>query len=212
MVRAPAKRSLAPLLGIALVFGCLVARDGLARPKDGAEGLPKERRAEPRLLVAHKGQYRLRLYERGKLVKTYVIALGQNPVGHKREEGDNRTPEGRYRVIQKAVGPFPGAIGAYLGPRWIRLNYPNDQDAETGQRRGLITAAQAEQIRVANRAGGLPPGSTKLGGGIGIHGWNGRWPGNDRQNLTWGCIGLQNDELVELYDRIEVGTQVIVYP
>jgi hypothetical protein len=185
---------------------------GASTGTDDAEGLTKELRAEPRLLIARKGQYRMRLYARGKLVKTYVIGLGQNPLGHKQQEGDNRTPEGSYRIIQKLVGPFTGAYGEFLGPRWIRLNYPNDQDAEAGLRRGLVTKAQVEQILAANRAGTQPLKDTKLGGGIGIHGWSGKWPGDDRQNLTWGCLSLQNPDLEDLYDRVEVGTTVIILP
>jgi len=207
---------------IAILFG-LGSSAGLAQTTTGgprgaltgshdAEVLTRALRAEPRLLIARKGQYRMRLYAHGELVKTYVIGLAQNPIGHKQEEGDNRTPEGRYRIIQKVVGPFPGAFGAFLGPRWIRLNYPNDEDAEAGLRRGLVTKAQVAKIHAANRAGVQPPKDTKLGGGIGIHGWFGKWPGEDRQNLTWGCITLQNPDLEDLYDRVQVGTRVIILP
>ena len=185
---------------------------GAATRAGDADGLTDELRAEPRLLIARKGQYRMSLYARGKLVKTYVIGLGQTPLVHKQEDGDNRTPEGRYRITQKLRGPFPGTYGAFLGPRWIGLGYPNDQDAEAGLRRGLLTRTQVEQIRAAHRAGAQPPQDTKLGGGIGIHGWSGRWPRDDRQNLTWGCITLQNPELEDLYDRVEVGTPVIILP
>jgi hypothetical protein len=214
------------IVGLVLVLGrgvgCLAqARNGQREiagrapssdPSDDAEVLSGGLRSEPTLLIARKGQYRMRLYARGRLVKTYVIGLGQSPVGHKQQDGDDRTPEGRYRIIQKAEGPFAGDYGPYLGPRWLRINYPNDQDADAGFRRGLISQAQLDKIRAANRAGTLPPKDTKLGGGIGIHGWSGEWPGDDRQNLTWGCISLQNPELIDLYDRVEVGTQVIILP
>jgi murein L,D-transpeptidase YafK len=177
-----------------------------------AEDVPQDLRAEPLLLIVRKGQYRMRLYAQGKLSKTYVIGLGQEPIGHKQKEGDNRTPEGRYRIIQKALGPFSGEFGAYLGPRWIRLNYPNDHDAQIGLDQGLITKDQFDRILAANRAGTQPLKDTRLGGGIGIHGWAGDWPGADRQNLTWGCISLQNRDLEDLYDRVEIGTQVVIDP
>jgi lipoprotein-anchoring transpeptidase ErfK/SrfK len=185
---------------------------GAAVRADAVDGLTDEQRAEPLLLIARKGQYRMRLYARGRLVKTYVIGLGQKPLGHKQEAGDNRTPEGRYRITQKRRGPFPGTYGAFMGTRWIGLSYPNDQDAEAGLRRGALTKSEVEQIRAAHRAGTQPPQDTKLGGGIGIHGWSGRWPGEDRQNLTWGCISLQNPDLEDLYDRVEIGTPVIILP
>jgi hypothetical protein len=179
---------------------------------DRHDPIPADLRAAPSLLVARKSEYRMRLYARGKLVKTYVIGLGQSPQGHKQREGDNRTPEGRYRIIQKVVGPFAGAYGEFLGPRWIRLNYPNDDDARAGFRRGAIDKAELQAIVDANRAGTEPPKNTKLGGGIGIHGWSGPWPGADRQNLTWGCLSLQNADLEDLYDRIEIGTPVLILP
>jgi murein L,D-transpeptidase YafK len=197
---------------LALVGVAALARSRAPTSTGDAEVLTEELRAEPRLLIAHKGQYRLRLYSRGKLVKTYVIGLGQSPVGQKQDQGDNRTPEGRYRITQKLPGPFPGTYGAFLGSRWIGLGYPNDQDAEAGLRRGVLTKAQVEQIRAANRAGSQPPQDTRLGGGIGIHGWSGKWPGDDRQNVTWGCISLQNPDLEDLYDRIEVGTLIVILP
>ncbi len=188
------------------------AQAGAAIRADDADGLTTELRAEPRLLIARKGQYRMRLYARGKLVKTYVIGLGQAPLGHKQEAGDNRTPEGRYRITEKQRGPFQGTYGAFMGSRWIGLSYPNIQDAEAALRRGSLTKTEVEQIRSAHRAGRQPPQNTKLGGGIGIHGWSGKWPGDDRQNLTWGCISLQNPDLEDLYNRVRVGTPVIILP
>lgn len=174
--------------------------------------IPEELADEPTVLVAWKSRYRMGLYNKGELVKTFVIGLGQTPVGHKVRQGDNRTPEGDYRVIQKTRGPFRGRYGRYLGVGWMRLNYPNEQDAESGFAQGLISETEKEQIIAANRDGREPPKSTRLGGGIGIHGWWGSWPGEDRQDLTWGCLTLQNRQMEELFRRIEVGTRVMIYP
>jgi lipoprotein-anchoring transpeptidase ErfK/SrfK len=30
--------------------------------------------------------------------------------------------------------------------------------------------------------------------------------------VTWGCISLQNPDLEDLYDRIEVGTLIVILP
>ena len=164
------------------------------------------------LLVAHKGQYRMHLYAKGKLLKTYVIGLGQAPLGHKQQQGDNRTPEGTYKIIQKSRGPFEGEYAHYLGVAWMRLNYPNNADAIAGFSKGLITEKQKNAIIAANNAGKEPLKTTKLGGGIGIHGWYGEWPGDDKQNLTWGCISVQNTELEDLYKRVPLGTTVVILP
>lgn len=163
------------------------------------------------LLIAWKSQYRMQLYYKGKLQKTYIIGLGQEPIGHKQQQGDNKTPEGNYRIIQKTVGPFTsGGSSAWLGTRWMRLNYPNNADAKSGLDRKLISRDEYNRIVAANKAGKEPPKNTKLGGGIGIHGWNGSWPGEDQQDLTWGCISLQNDQVEDLYDLVGLQTRVVI--
>jgi hypothetical protein len=163
------------------------------------------------LLVAYKSKYRMQLYYSGKLIKTYIIGLGQEPVGHKQQQGDNRTPEGNYRIIQKTVGPFDGS-NPYLGNRWMRLNYPNNADAKAGLEKKLITQSEYNKIVAANKAGTEPLKTTKLGGGIGIHGWYGSWPGDDEQDLTWGCITMQNSEVEDLYGRVKLQTRIVIYP
>ena len=197
-------------------FLILVVGLGLAaQPALGVEparALPSDLRGEPLVLLAKKSEYRMHLFASGKLVKTYVIGLGQQPIGHKQKQDDNRTPEGRYFIIQKALGPFPGMFRAYLGTRWLRINYPNDDDARAGLAKGLIDKLQFAKILAANKEGREPPKDTALGGGIGIHGWNGNWPGPDKQNLTWGCLSLPNNDLEDLYDRVSVGTPIVILP
>src|ERR1041385_3621878 len=46
------------------------------------------------LLIARKSDYRMKLYYRGKFIREYIIALGQDPIGPKLQQGDNKTPEG----------------------------------------------------------------------------------------------------------------------
>jgi hypothetical protein len=162
------------------------------------------------LLIASKTDYRMKLYAKGILLKTYHIALGQEPFGPKQRQGDNKTPEGVYKIIQKSRGPFYGDYSQYLGVAWMRLNYPNNADAINGFKKGLITEAQKNAIIKANNEGKEPPKNTTLGGGIGIHGWYGSWPGDDRQNLTWGCISMQNKDLDDIYGRVPLGTTIII--
>lgn len=163
------------------------------------------------LLLAYKSKYRMQLYYSGKLIKTYIIGLGQEPIGHKQQQGDNRTPEGNYYIIEKAVGPFMSS-NPYLGNRWMRINYPNDADAKAGLDKKFITESEYNKIVAANKSGKEPPKTTKLGGGIGIHGWYGDWPGDDEQDLTWGCITLENPDVEDLYDRVGIKTRVVILP
>ncbi|MCU0435305.1 MAG: peptidoglycan DD-metalloendopeptidase family protein [Bacteroidia bacterium] len=168
--------------------------------------------AQDTLLVAVKNTYRMKLYARGREVKEYRIALAQEPIGHKQQQGDNRTPEGEYKIIQKALGPFTGNYANYLGKAWMRINYPNNHDADAALAKKKITQTQYNSILAANKAGKEPLKTTVLGGGIGIHGWDGNWPGNDKQNLTWGCISVQNNELIDLYKRVPVYTKILILP
>jgi hypothetical protein len=176
------------------------------------DSLPDSLAKIENLLIAHKSDYRMSLYAKGKLIKTYIIALGQEPIGPKLQQGDNKTPEGTYKIIQKSRGPFEGDYSQYLGVAWMRINYPNNADAENGFKKGWITEVQKKSIYDANEKGIAPPKTTKLGGGIGIHGWWGEWPDKDQQNLTWGCISLQNVDLDDLYGRVPVGTTILILP
>ena len=163
------------------------------------------------LIIASKKDYRLLFCKSGKVVEDLPIALSQNPLGPKVEDGDNRTPEGEYRIIQKAEGPFAGEYGKFLGSRWMRLNYPNPRDARTALAAGRITQKQCEAILAAHQAGRMPPPGTKLGGGVGIHGWASDWP-DGSNNLTWGCLSLREADLKKLYALTESGTVVLIHP
>jgi murein L,D-transpeptidase YafK len=196
---------------VVLCLFCLLAA-GQPRGAELLRELPADLRKAPVALLAMKSTYRLHLFAAGKLIRTYVIGLGQSPSGPKQKEGDNRTPEGRYTIIQKAMGPFSGDYGAYLGTRWLRISYPNDDDARAALDKGTIDRATFDRIVAANKVGREPPRNTGLGGGIGIHGWNGKWPGKDKQNVTWGCLSLQNEDVEDLYARVPVGTTIVIRP
>lgn len=58
--------------------------------------LPKSAQVDS--IVVYKSKRAMLLYSNGKLVKTYTIALGRNPIGAKEFEGDRRTPEGMYYI------------------------------------------------------------------------------------------------------------------
>ncbi|MEZ4938876.1 MAG: L,D-transpeptidase [Crocinitomicaceae bacterium] len=167
---------------------------------------------ENKLLIAIKSEYKIYFIQKGKITKILEIALGQSPKGHKVKQGDNKTPEGEYRLSQKAKGPFSGTVGPYFGERWIRLSYPNAYDAEIGYKRKLISKAEKEQIENAIKNNQMPPKNTQLGGGIGIHGWSGEWDPNQNRDLTWGCISINNSDLIPLYDQLEVGDKIIISP
>jgi len=150
---------------------------------------------EPKIIVL-KSKRQLLLYSDGKVVRTYRVGLGFNPVDDKVKEGDGATPEGElYVFIKNPKSAYYLSLG---------ISYPSIEDAERGLRAGLITRAQYKQIVSAIQRKVAPPQNTRLGGQIYIHG-----NGSDR-DWTWGCIALEDKDMKELFDAIVVGTSVII--
>lgn len=166
---------------------------------------------EGRILIAVKHRYQLHVCEKGQITHSMPIALGQDGRQRKMAEGDNRTPVGDYLITQKALGPFEGDYGAYLGAAWLRLNYPNAYDARTAFREGRISKQEHAAIVTAASRGALAPIGTPLGGGIGIHGWISDWPDGENQ-LTWGCLSLRQADLLKLHSLVKKGTRVLILP
>lgn len=159
-------------------------------------------------ILIKKSERKLYLYrlEHGveKLAKTYQIALGNNPTGTKRKQGDGATPEGDYYITHKnARSRFYLSLG---------VSYPNIADADRGLKDDLITQAEHQAIARAIRNKTKPPQNTKLGGDIFIHGGGtGKLFGLAR-DWTLGCVALENDEIKELFDLVPVKTPVKIAP
>ncbi|HZF38980.1 MAG TPA: L,D-transpeptidase family protein [Blastocatellia bacterium] len=159
-------------------------------------------------VLVKKGERKLYLYvwEDGKerLAKTYQIALGNNPTGSKRRQGDGATPEGDYYITHKNP-----RSNFYLS---LGVSYPNIVDADKGLKEGLITKAEHQAIVDAIRAKTKPPQNTRLGGDIFIHGGGtGKLFGLVR-DWTLGCVALENGEIKELFEMIPVKTPVKIVP
>lgn len=151
----------------------------------------------PRLVV-HKARRELLVYSGEKVLKTYRVGLGLNPVPPKKRQGDRATPEGTYVVCRKNPrSRFVLSLG---------LSYPNPADAQIGLAAGLISRRQYRQIVESARAGACPPWNTPLGGEVFIHG------SGSETDWTWGCVALDDDAIRELFPRIPVGTPVVIEP
>jgi lipoprotein-anchoring transpeptidase ErfK/SrfK len=130
--------------------------------------------------------------------------LGDGGPGDKERAGDHKTPEGKFIVCQKSV---LSPADEYLGTRWMRLSYPNAEDASRGLQQGLIDKQTYNAIATAAMNGGTPPLNSSLGGGVGIHGGSTPALGSD---WTWGCVGLRNSDVEEFYSFIKAGTPVVI--
>lgn len=153
----------------------------------------------------------LRVYERGVLVKTAEIGLGQG-TGPKIRQGDLKTPKGMYFVLEKRHGKFSGDYGEYYGGYWIKLNYPNAFDAARGLAEGWIDASRANSIAKAWWARSATDQRTKLGGGIGMHGWIEEWvaPDGGAAHLSWGCVVMHLRDVADIFERVPIGATVVI--
>ena len=165
---------------------------------------------EANLVLIDQESYKMRLYRNGQSLGEYEISLGQGS-GQKQIQGDNKTPKGMYFVIQKHRGKFPGSFGEYFGGHWIKVNYPNKYDAARGKADGLISARQAAEIssKWEKRLPTLQ--NTKLGGGIGFHGWNKEWSDDGARHLSWGCVVMHIYDIKKLFDRIPENSMVVIF-
>lgn len=136
-------------------------------------------------LEVKKAERRMMAYSRGRLVRVYVIALGENPVGRKRYEGDRKTPEGKYTIN----GKNPNS--AYY--KNLGISYPDAQDRKAA---AALGKSPGGDIKIH----GLAPEFASLG------------KAHRNSDWTWGCIAVTNEEMEELYNRTPIGIGIEIKP
>jgi len=127
-----------------------------------------------RLLIAYAGGQPIRAY-RG-------IQFGDAPMGHKRFQGDERTPEGRYVIDTRNP-----RSSYHLS---LRISYPNAADRAHAARHGRSPGGD---IFIHGQPNWLAAG---------------RMPGD----WTDGCIALSNGEIEELWQIVPDGTVIDIRP
>lgn len=137
------------------------------------------------LILVEKARRVMSVYHQGKLLKSYKIALGFAPIGHKEQEGDGKTPEGIYSISAK----YPQSQ-FYLA---LQISYPNSNDLKNARKKGVSAGGQ---IMIHG-----------LGKGFG-------WLGKLHVNRDWtlGCVAVTNEEIKEIYNAIATGTKVEIRP
>jgi murein L,D-transpeptidase YafK len=79
-------------------------------------------------ILVFKQDRKMYLMSGSATLKAYDIALGGNPIGHKQFEGDQKTPEGHYKID----GRNPNS-SYHLS---LRISYPNDDDRAFAKSQG----------------------------------------------------------------------------
>lgn len=137
-----------------------------------------------RVLVL-KSSRELFLMRNGSVLRRYRVALGGDPIGDKQYFGDQRTPEGVYRIdYRKPDSAFHRAL---------HISYPNEQD-RLRARQALQDPGGLIMIH------GLPDRTPYLGRLHRLEDW------------TDGCIAVTNREIEQLWQAVEDGTPIEIRP
>lgn len=136
-------------------------------------------------IFVDKSERRMDLLQSDKVMATYRIALGGNPNGHKREEGDERTPEGRYVIDWRNP-----KSGYFLS---LHISYPDKVDKKRAQSLGVSPGGD---IMIHGQPNGYGAGGPLL------------------QNIDWtnGCIAVTNAQMQEIWDSVPDGTPIEIAP
>jgi murein L,D-transpeptidase YafK len=136
-----------------------------------------------------KAKYILEIRSGNRIVKSYPVVFGFNPVEDKLAEGDGCTPEGKFKIRAK----YPHKSWS----KFIWIDYPNK------------SSWQKHQIAITT---GIIPKNSKIGGSVGIHGVpkDADYLIDQKQNWTLGCISLKNKDINEIYDFVLSTTEIII--
>ena len=137
-------------------------------------------------IVIEKGARRLTLFVGDSAARTYRVALGNNPVGPKRVQGDGRTPEGLYVIDRR------NPQSKYY--RSLHISYPNAVDRWLANEQGLTAGGEV-------MVHGLSPTFATQYGAEHV-----KW------DWTEGCVALTNAQMDEMWNAVADGTKIRIKP
>jgi len=132
-------------------------------------------------VVLLKSERKLQLLHKDKVLKEYEVALGFEPEGAKKQEGDGKTPEGKYTL------DYRNPQSSYH--KSIHISYPNQQDKEQARKRGLS-----------------PGGAVFIHGLRRPFGFLGKL--HLLKDWTLGCVAVTNEEIDEIWAIVKNGTSI----
>jgi murein L,D-transpeptidase YafK len=132
-----------------------------------------------------KSERKLQLLSNGKPIYEFKVSLGGHPSGHKIQEGDEKTPEGVYKLDHKKTNSsFYKAF---------HISYPNARDIAVAKSRGVNPGSDLMIHGQKNGLGWLSPISQHF-------------------NWTNGCVALTNSDIDVMWEQVEEGTSVEILP
>jgi murein L,D-transpeptidase YafK len=169
--------------GLLLLIAILFLITLLVYANTSDQPLPNNVQADK--IIVEKDKRKLSLMKNGAVLKSYRIALGRQPVGQKIQEGDDKTPEGKYKI------DYRNPKSNYH--RALHISYPDESD-----------------VAQAKKSGINPGGDVMIHGlrkGLG-------WMGKLHRMVDWtrGCIAVTNWEVEEIWRVVSNGTPIEIYP
>ncbi len=162
-----------------LAAGVLIALASLAPVARAAEFEMADQ------VIVDKSQRKLLLMKGDRVLKSFDVALGLVPKGHKSREGDFRTPEGQYALDRR------NANSDYFLS--IRVSYPNEQDKRKAARQGVDPGGQ---IMIHGQPN-FPRHSMDY---------------YRSQDWTDGCIAVSNADMVDIWAMTGANTPIRILP
>ena len=136
-------------------------------------------------IVVEKSKRTLTLYHEGVAVRTYGVALGKEPTGDKVRIGDNRTPEGVFRIdFKNPQSKFHKAL---------HISYPSAAHLERARALGVNPGGN---IMIH----GLPAAYKTIGAAHREFDW------------TEGCVAVTNEEIEEIWRAVPPGSPIQIKP
>jgi hypothetical protein len=136
-------------------------------------------------VVVVKHERLLYLYRGDRVVAQYPVKLGLNPYGHKQQEGDFRTPEGKYQLTRRnRQSEF------FLS---IQVSYPNREDAAWAKENGW----KAGGLIMIHGQPNVPKRSPEF---------------YATRDWTDGCIALGNADMIDVWLRTAPGIPIEIRP
>ena len=134
-------------------------------------------------ILVEKSKRIMTVYQSGKAVREYPIALGFTPDSDKVKQGDGKTPEGLYKINRRnPQSSYTLSLG---------LNYPLPADLKRAREGNYDPGGD---IFIHGQPNRLLDKLTLTG------------------DWTAGCIAVSNEEMRELWDAVPIGTPIEIRP
>lgn len=162
------------------VFAVVAALGGVA-----ISGMAYAETQQPDRILVLKSERKLMLMAGNAVVRSMDISLGLMPRGHKQQEGDFKTPEGRYFIEAKNSNS-----DFFLA---LQVSYPNAQDWAEARQLGVNPGGQ---IMIHGLPNDLKFDEASYAS------WD--W--------TDGCIAVSNSDMVDLWRLTSVSMPIEIRP